>query len=50
MNESVRSRKRRRRPIKKSPLAGSDDPLAAAANDDGLIWPLIPFPEGWYGA
>ncbi|MBV8925387.1 MAG: hypothetical protein JOZ74_08475 [Bradyrhizobium sp.] len=21
-----------------------------AANDNGLVWPLIPFPEGWNAA
>lgn len=25
------------------------DRAAFAANDNGLIWPLIPFPEGWSG-
>jgi hypothetical protein len=24
--------------------------LPEAANDNGLAWPLIPFPDGWHAA
>ena len=30
-------------------LPMSDEP-PSAANDNGLAWPLVPFPEGWYAA
>jgi hypothetical protein len=23
---------------------------AAAANDNGLIWPTVPFPDGWHAS
>lgn len=26
------------------------DRPAEAANDNGLVWPLVPFPDGWHAA
>jgi hypothetical protein len=28
----------------------AENETVVAANDDGLRWPLIPFPKGWYAS
>jgi hypothetical protein len=42
-----------------APISGEDcmlaympnnNPSRKAANDNGLVWPLIPLPEGWNAA
>jgi hypothetical protein len=30
--------------------SGADDETFVAANDNGLRWALIPFPEDWYAS
>jgi hypothetical protein len=35
---------------KPDPRKQTDDKPKVEANDNGLQWPLIPFPEDWYGS
>lgn len=40
---------RKPRPLRRKDAAFLNQP-PVAANDNGLAWPLIPFPEGWGGS
>jgi hypothetical protein len=50
----LRSWRKRRQPIEAYPpdspdLSESPDDQDKSANDNGKVWPLIPFPDGWLG-
>jgi hypothetical protein len=52
----IRSQRSRDPPLEYSKMSAEASPgqgslkRLVAANDNGAVWLLVPFPEGWYGA